>query len=339
VRVTARSVQLIMVVLLSALLSSMGSFDFALSEGGHDSLGAPAPVECFYFAEGTTREGFTTYIAVMNPNDTEASVQFTYMMDSGEPIVRTHEVAPRSRYTLDLSSDVGSGRDVSTEVMSSLPVVVERPMYFRGLEEWTVCLDPGHSGRSGSEIDPATGLNVGDNMGAPGEIEAMWDLALKTKEVLERAGFEVKLAKSSPYDYVSLRSRADIGNTCSIMVRLHYDPGGYEAIMRPPVNAARCPSSDPARITVVDPSVAQGSNELALFLAPYLRLPVRDDTGGTSRGNSTPAGHPTCLIGSVLSRVPVVCIENKLSLARDASGRSQIALELAAGVEEYFKSR
>ena len=329
-------------MLLTAILMficALGFSNTAVASGGHDSLGANSLDTDWYFAEGTTRQGFTTYIAVMNPNHAAADVTFTYMPGSGSPVVRTHTVEPRSRFTLDISRDVGTGRDVSTFLRSDKPVVAERPMYFSlsYAKRHMVCIDPGHSPRTGSEIDPATGLNVGDNTGAGGELEANWDLALKTKARLEGDGYQVKLTKKTVDTYASLRRRADTGNTCEVTVRLHYDDTGFSGVMRPPPNSARCPVSDPTRITVVSADVAEGSDALANSLAPFLGLAVRDDTGGTSQGNTTPPGHPTCLIGSVLSTVPVVCIENKVELARDPSGREQIAAEIVQGLNAYFK--
>ncbi|HEY5493931.1 MAG TPA: N-acetylmuramoyl-L-alanine amidase [Candidatus Anoxymicrobiaceae bacterium] len=203
-----------------------------------------------------------------------------------------------------------------------------------------ICLDPGHSGRSGSEIDPATGLNVGDNEGCAGELQNMWDLAQKTKAALEQAGFTVRLTKDSAGSYVNLRNRADIGNSTSAVIRLHYDDTGYTGVMRPPANGARCPSSDTSHVTVVDAGVAGASDELARAIAPGLGLSVKDDTGGTSQGNSTPAGHPTALIGSVLSTAPIVCIENSVSRTKDnPAGQEEVARQIAAGVTAYFHSR
>ena len=90
---------------------------------------------------------------------------------------------------------------------------------------------------------------------------------------------------------------------------------------------------------MVDAGVASASDALARALAPALGLAVKDDTGGTSQGNSTPAGHPTCLIGSVLSKVPVVCIENKVSLTQNnPSGQDSVAAQIVAGVNSYFQS-
>lgn len=203
-----------------------------------------------------------------------------------------------------------------------------------------ICLDPGHSPRSGSEIDQATGLNVGDNEGCAGELQNMWDLAQRTKAALEQAGFTVRLTKDSAGSYVNLRQRADIGNSTSAVIRLHYDDSGYTGVMRPPANGARCPSSDTSHVTVVSSGVATASDELARAIAPGLGLSVKDDTGGTSQGNTTPSGHPTALIGSVLSNVPVVCIENSVSRTRDnPSGQDEVARQIAAGVTAYFHSR
>lgn len=202
----------------------------------------------------------------------------------------------------------------------------------------TVCLDPGHSNHSGSEIDPATGLNVGDNSGASGELQTMWDLAVKAKARLEQAGYTVRLTKGGANEYASLRTRADIGNNCNIVVRLHFDDTGFTGVMRAPANAARCPASDPSRATVIDTGVANESNRLAADLASPLGLSVRDDTGGTSQGNGTPPGHPTALVGSVLSRVPVVCVENQVSLVlNNPAGQDQVADRLLQGINSYFQ--
>jgi hypothetical protein len=320
-------------------------FDYlAKWDGGHDSLGANAMASDWYFAEGTTRDGFTTYAAILNAGDSEATVTFTYMLGSGTPVVYPHVVPPHSRFTIDLANEVGAEQDVSMFVHSTLPVIAERPMYFRIPARAVVCLDPGHSGHTGNEIDPATGLNVGDNTGCPGELDAMWQLALVEKGQLEHAGYEVRLTKSSANDYYTLRQRADLANTCDVWVRLHYDDTGYTGVMRPPPNAARCPESDPSRITVVDPGVAVSSNRLATVVAPYFGLTVKDDTGGTSQGNATPLGHPTCLIGSVLSRVPVITIEHKAGVVVGpvdsvSAAREGAAAALVKALDAYFSSQ
>lgn len=232
------------------------------------------------------------------------------------------------------------GNNPSVEPPQSQAAEVSQPAAAAPAPGHVVCIDPGHSNHTGNEIDPATGLNVGDNEGASGELQSNWELAQKTKAALEQAGYTVRLTKGSADSYASLRERADTGNSCEIMVRLHYDDTGFTGVMRPPTNGARCPTSDPSRITVVDPNVAGESNRLAADLAPALGLSVRDDTGGTTQGNSTPSGHPMALIGSVISTVPIVSIENKMALVRgNPSGQDQVAGQIAQGIGAFFQGR
>lgn len=198
-----------------------------------------------------------------------------------------------------------------------------------------VCLDPGHSANSpSSEIDPATGLDVADNSGASGELEAMWELAGRTKARLEQMGFRVVLTKESAGSYASLRKRADIGNTCSIVVRLHYDPE-LQAILFP--GEGQYKERGGNRV-MVDPQVAAASGTLARSLAPFLAdvgiTRVANDMGGTS-SNSGPA-----FVGSVLSRVPVVLVENDPGTVRDnPAGQDRVADALARGINAYFQGR
>jgi len=197
----------------------------------------------------------------------------------------------------------------------------------------TVCLDPGHSaGCPPTERDPATGLDVADNGGAAGELEAMWELALATRARLEEMGYRVVLTRESAGSYASLRTRADIGNTCSIVVRLHYDPD-LQAILYP--GEGQYKENGGNRVTV-DPRVAAGSAGLARALAPFLAevgiTKLANDMGGTS-ANSGPA-----FVGSVLSRVPVVLVENDPATVRDnPAGRDRVASALARGIDAYFR--
>lgn len=201
-------------------------------------------------------------------------------------------------------------------------------------EGQTVCLDPGHSTNSpASEIDSATGLDVADNSGADGEIEAMWQLAQLTKARLEQMGYKVVLTKDSANSYSSLRRRADIGNTCSIVVRLHYDPG-LTAILYP--GEGQYKERGGNRV-YVDPGVSRASAALAQALAPQLQTVgisrIENDMGGTSN-NTGPA-----FVGSVLSRVPTVLIENNPDTVRgNPAGQEQVANAIAQGIDGYFQS-
>lgn len=198
----------------------------------------------------------------------------------------------------------------------------------------TICLDPGHSvGGPGSEIDPATGLDVADNSGAQGELAAMWELALKTRDVLAARGYNVILTKQAPDQYVNLRTRADIGNQADIMVRLHYD-FNLHAIIFPGEGQYKARAG---HTVYVDPGVSQRSEVLAHTLLPHLQgvgiTRVMHDCGGTSN-NTGPA-----FVGSVLSTVPVVLIENNPSVVRDnPQGQQSVAESLAAGIDAYFQA-
>jgi len=198
----------------------------------------------------------------------------------------------------------------------------------------SVCIDPGHSGPGAtSEIDPATGLDVADNGGAPGEIQTNWELGQKVTARLEAAGYTVRLTKDSQNANVNLRTRADIGNTCSIVVRLHYDPDLHAVLF--PGEGQYKQHGD--KIVYVEPAVARGSAELASALLPFLNTAgvtrKMNDMGGTSN-NTGPA-----FVGSVLSRVPVVLIENAPEMVRNnPSGQDEVAGAIVGGINEYFKN-
>lgn len=197
----------------------------------------------------------------------------------------------------------------------------------------SVCIDPGHSADCpASQIDPATGLNVADNGGAAGERKAMWELATRLESLLRERGYSVSLTKQGENAYSSLRTRADIGNTCEVVVRLHYDPN-LQAIIYPGNGQSK---SHGDSTVYVDPGVAAGSARLAEALHETLSTVgitrMMNDCGGTS-GNTGSA-----FVGSVLSRVPVVLIENDPDTVRDnPAGQQRVARAIADGLDSYFR--
>ena len=96
---------------------------------GNCSIGATAPANDFYLAEGTTAWGFTTYVLVQNPNPEPADVTVTHMTPSGAGAAPAITVPANSRTTLRLN-DTMPGTDLSTRVSGSLPIVAERAMYW-----------------------------------------------------------------------------------------------------------------------------------------------------------------------------------------------------------------
>lgn len=98
--------------------------------GGHDVIGANAPGKEWYFAEGTTRDGFDEWLCLQNPGATAATVNISYMLATGQTLTQIVSVDPHARKTLDVVAFIGRGQDVSMHVSSSEPIVAERPMYF-----------------------------------------------------------------------------------------------------------------------------------------------------------------------------------------------------------------
>ena len=103
--------------------------------GGHNVMGCASPKRTFYFAEGTTLEGFDTWVAVMNTGNKAARVTFRYLLGDGSKVEKTDTVEPRARYTREVLPDVGPNRDVSVVVEADQNIVAERPMYF-GYHGW-----------------------------------------------------------------------------------------------------------------------------------------------------------------------------------------------------------
>lgn len=102
--------------------------------GGHDTTGARYAAYRWEFAEGTTRDGYQTFLCIANPNnlDVEVAIDYVTTTDDGtkENITENVQVAKNTRYTVRINNVVEAGRDVSTVLSCALPVVVERPMYF-----------------------------------------------------------------------------------------------------------------------------------------------------------------------------------------------------------------
>ncbi|MHB8780960.1 MAG: beta strand repeat-containing protein [Candidatus Geothermincolia bacterium] len=96
----------------------------------------PVVNPAFYFAEGTCRPGFDTYLTVMNPTAGVANVKVTYMRGDGTTKEQTLQVAAHSRSTISCKGMVaeanGTSADFSAKVESTngVQIIAERPMYF-----------------------------------------------------------------------------------------------------------------------------------------------------------------------------------------------------------------
>ena len=98
--------------------------------GGHDVMGATWLQNLWYFAEGTTRANFDTYLCLGNPNPVAATVTITYIMGDGTTQPQELTIEATSRETVKVNDVIGPDKDVSMVINSSVPILAERPMYF-----------------------------------------------------------------------------------------------------------------------------------------------------------------------------------------------------------------
>jgi len=112
-------------------------FNYYGLTGGHESIGAAKPETEWYMPEGYTGENnypgekFDTYVLLENPNDKTATANATFMREGGTPVEVAYNLLPQSRFTIRLDDVKGcENAQVATRIMSDIPVVAERAMYF-----------------------------------------------------------------------------------------------------------------------------------------------------------------------------------------------------------------
>lgn len=94
-------------------------------------------VEDWYFAEGNTLPEFDEYICLMNPGDSNAIVQISFMLENGQVITHERSMRPHQRDTVKVKDYVEEGHHVSTKVhCSDQAIIAERPMYFLYKNVW-----------------------------------------------------------------------------------------------------------------------------------------------------------------------------------------------------------
>lgn len=140
-------------------------------EGGHASAGIPDPATQWFVAEGATGPNFDTYLLLANPAATPAHVTVRYLTPEG-PYSATYGLRPNSRETLFVDGELSrvSGRDaiatqidVSAEITSDVPIVVERAMYWFGAPgTWT----DAHNSAGVTSTSTMWGLAEGEHGGA-----------------------------------------------------------------------------------------------------------------------------------------------------------------------------
>jgi Tol biopolymer transport system component len=107
-----------------------------LFTAGHQSAGVTAPALSWFLAEGATGPFFDLFVLLANPNDLPADVRVSFLKADGSTVVKSHQVAPRSRFNIwvDLEDPALADAAVSTtvQVTNGVPIVVERSMWWPG---------------------------------------------------------------------------------------------------------------------------------------------------------------------------------------------------------------
>jgi len=104
--------------------------------GGHCVVGAVGPAPTWYFAEGTCRPDYDSFICIQNPGPADAKVTVTYMLGDGTTKAQDLTVAKHSRSTIVVRDLLGTGNDAAHDFSATVAcnngqnIVVERPMYF-----------------------------------------------------------------------------------------------------------------------------------------------------------------------------------------------------------------
>jgi autotransporter-associated beta strand protein len=97
---------------------------------GHAAAAVPAPAQDWLFAEGA-QGFFDTFLLVANPNTAPADLTLSFLREGEAPFVTTMPVGGMSRLTVPASAfSELRGRSFGVSIHASLPVVVERSIYF-----------------------------------------------------------------------------------------------------------------------------------------------------------------------------------------------------------------
>jgi len=106
-------------------------FDYKGISEGHNSPGATALSQDWFFAEGYTGGGFDSYLLLMNPSGKGVYVTLRLMAPDGKTESIKLGMHPHSRRTVTVDNIPGwNAREFSASVHASQPIAAERSMYF-----------------------------------------------------------------------------------------------------------------------------------------------------------------------------------------------------------------
>jgi len=104
--------------------------------GAHDSVGSTVLAKTWYLPDGNTHDPVFQNILIANPNPAPANLTLRFMKPDGSTVQQSFVAPPTSRLTINANRLVPDA-DISTEVDSDQPVVVESSMYLADMQGGT----------------------------------------------------------------------------------------------------------------------------------------------------------------------------------------------------------
>jgi len=106
-------------------------FNLSGISGGNNTVGAPSPSRNWYFADGSTKTGYTEFLTIQNPNRAATSLTVYYMTGKGDVLSNVKVVPARSRLTVLTSGagEAGPGKNIAMRLTADRPIVAERSVY------------------------------------------------------------------------------------------------------------------------------------------------------------------------------------------------------------------
>jgi hypothetical protein len=110
---------------------------------GSDAVGTSGPRPRWYFAEGSARPGFVTYVSLANPTENRARVKITYLKTDGATARQDVSIEPLSRTTVCANDFLGTADNadhdfaIKVESVNNVGILAERPMYFNFRGAWS----------------------------------------------------------------------------------------------------------------------------------------------------------------------------------------------------------
>jgi hypothetical protein len=108
--------------------------------GGTAAMGVTTPGPNWFLAEGATGAFFDLYLLIANPTTTDADVRVTYLLSTGQNIVKTYTVSQTSRYTISVAGEdpalASANVSMIVESMDGVPLIAERSMWWPSPGQW-----------------------------------------------------------------------------------------------------------------------------------------------------------------------------------------------------------